>query len=107
MRDVDLVVDHDQLDADAAQGLLGRGLHRRGRRLLVAVRADPLDAELARDLDQMRHGVAAAHDQAAAPLGEATVQVLEALHDEAELRVPHPARLHRRVEHVQEGELAA
>ena len=104
MRDVDLVIDHQQLRTDGAQGLLGRTLKDSGCRLLVAVGADARCTQLARDLDKLLHGVAATDEQASPALGQTAVEVLEPLDDKAELRVAHAPALHRRIKDVQKRE---
>ena len=104
VRDVDLVVDHQQLGADCAQGLLGRTLEHIGCRLLVAVGANACHAQLARNLDELLHGVAPTDEQASPTLGQTAVEVLKSLDDEAELRVADATALHRRIEDVQKRE---
>ena len=103
MRDIDLVVDHEQLNAVLAQSIFGRPFDSARYGLFITVSTDACDAQLARHIDEARDGVAATNDQAAPTLGQARLQILEPLDDEAELGVADTARLHRGVEHVHEG----
>ena len=104
VRNVDLVVHDQQLDADATQGSIGGTLDKIGDRFLIAISADALRSELARDSDKVLNRVTTTDDQPTPTLGKTRLQFLEPLDDEAQLRMPHATVLHSGVQDVYEGE---